>query len=118
MNTQNSCSCGRNIGLSEEEQIHNAVDAIFGKSDFVPLTTEEKEQIQIKRKKEKEMMIEYLFIHDQPIPESDKEIRKAYNLHKYESMTDEERARKNKEDILNYNVLRIIFGFPGLAYKN
>lgn len=122
MNTQNSCSCGRNIGLSEEEQIHNAVDAIFGKSDFVPMTTEEKLKRQahreIERKARKEMEINYLTKHNQPIPESDEEITNAYNAHIYDNMTQEEREKKSKQMMNAYNFLRIIRGFPGLAYDS
>jgi hypothetical protein len=122
MNTQNSCSCGRYIGISQEERIHNAFDKIFGKSEFVPMTDEEKLERQAHREMEKkarkEMEINYLTEHNQPIPKSDEEITKAYNVHKYESMTQEERGKKFKQLMDNYNVIRIMFGFPGLAYKN
>ncbi len=122
MNTENICTCGRYIGLTEEERIHNSLDSIFGKSEFVPMTQEEKLEIQARRETERkariQMEINYLTEHNQPIPDRDEEITKAYNDHKYKSITQEERENNLKIYSTNYNVLRIIFGLPPLSYRN
>ena len=121
-NSHNECTCGRNLGISQDERIHNALDDIFGKSEYIPKTLEQKEH---ERQVEKEKQIKdieekkaYLADHNISTEGTDSEIRQAYDECYRANMTEEERKEHYLTMARNYNVIRILFGIPPVAYKN
>ncbi len=115
-----TCTCGRNLGMSNDEKIHHALDKIFGKSEYVPKT---QEQLDAERKEYEENQLyelnkkkEYLIKNNVKIPELESDIISTHEKHVYDIMTDNERKEKMRT-ITNYNVIRILFGISPLAYQ-
>lgn len=120
MSANDKCTCGRNL-ISYEEMIHNAVDDIFGKSEFIPKTPEQLEEEHKKILEEKAILLEkqkqYLIERNKNVPELEDDIKKEYEECKYDNMTEDERKEHMYTFATNYNVLRIIRGFPPIAYS-
>lgn len=118
--TCNSCTCGRYLGMSDEEKIHHAVDNFFGvKTEFKPKTPEELAQIETDKIKALEEKKEYLIKCEINIQDlSIEQIESAYKKCKYDNMTSDE--KKNYSNVLaaNYNIIRILRGWEPIAYSN
>jgi hypothetical protein len=130
-NSHSECTCGRNLGMSlvlpsdmsDDERIHNSLDNIFGKSEYIPKTLEHKEHERHVEKEKQMKEIEekkaYLANHNISTDVTDYKIIQAYEKCHYANMTEKERNEHHKTMAMNYNVIRILFNFgPGLAYPN
>lgn len=118
--TTAGCTCS--MGMSEEERIHHALDGIFGKTEFVPKTEEQKiqEANDLLEKKKAALATKraYLVAHNISVDCSDKDIDIAYSDTVYANMTPTEKQDRFRQARLNLNINRIMFGQPGLAYPS
>jgi len=111
--TLNECTCGRNYGMTQEENEDKYLDSIFGKDTR---TLEEKEadlkdEIRMDKKALEEQK-EYLTKHDVDFSHlDDEDIYKTYRECLENNMTDDEREESVRQTALNRNVMRIMFGY-------
>ena len=113
--TPETSTCGRYLGMSQEEKTHNAVDDFFGVK-----TKEEIEQEKLAQEKLLQEKKDYLLTNNIEINNlSTDEISSKYEECKYNNLTDNEKETRSLKLLsASYNTLRIIRGFGPIVYSN
>lgn len=124
MENENTCTCGRYIGMSESEKYHLIIDDFLGiKTKYVPKTKEEIEKQKLEYELQQAELLQkqkdYLITHNIETNNlTTDEIFLAYNKCLYYNMSDDEKKNRGNITLLNYNILRIFRGWEAVAYSD